>query len=1110
MADVTDRTATLSPRATSGPRSQTCEDEGDLPVDDPERYEQVAEHARGGLGRVVRAVDKRLGRTVAVKELLHRDEWHEARFVREALITARLEHPGIVPVHEAGRWPNGDPYYVMKLVEGRTLKELIGERETLRERLGLLPHVIAIADAVGYAHSEGVIHRDLKPSNVVVGAFGETIVVDWGLARDNKGAVPEPPGEHVAAGSSASTISGRVAGTPAYMAPEQARGEACDERVDVYAIGAVLYELLAGEPPYFDVSTEHPDAPEAVISHVLAGAPKALVDAPTELVDLVGKAMARDPAKRYADASELAEDLRRYQTGKLVSAHAYTTWHRIRRKLAQHRGVALMALVSALALAAVGVMSFRRVVDERDIAETERARAEDARSSAEDRKHALVLVQAETSLRKDPTAAVAWLKLYPLADRDRSEVVDVVDEAVSLGVARHVLRPGDWVYDARFTPDGRSIVASVRDGTVRIYDVATGASRVLGRTASEPVVLALSPDGKTAVTAGSLGDVVAWSLAGGSSRTLLDRGRAPVHIRFDPAGTRVAIEYEAGPVNLVGLDGTHQQVGPDAAMLVAVASNNWTHGVGVVGPNEVVAIDTAQTGPPRVIAHTERAVKYVGVSPRGDLAIVHDGLTVWGVPFTGGPLHKLADYDGMIDAVEWSPDMRTLALAGTRPELLLVDIAGGQTRTLRGHSDAIYSIQFTADGKTIVTAGDDGTARLWNVASGTSLELAGHDDDVYRARFSPDEKLVVTASVDGSLRVWPVAHSDARVLTEGAEIAMLEVAGDHALVATPTSLARWDLANGTREPLFSWADAHSLGIGVPSPDGELLVVPESDPLGAMELRRRVGAPLELRGHTGRLSREEFSHDSKTLYSASFDGTLRAWDVTTGASKLIVDGGEPIRKMTVARDGRVAAEIGDQLVMIERDGTRTLIGDGAPSCTNFIRFDPVDDHLVVARCDNSIAVIDGGHTIELPSEGRQLQRIVTSPDGKLIAGALGDRTVRVWSASGALVTVLKGHGDLVMDLAFSPDSREIATASYDKTIRVWQLDTGRHRVLRGHDGAVDRVAWPKPDELVSGSRDGTLRIWKVPSLEPPTAAELARRLETATTARIDDHDRATTD
>src|SRR5262245_34067036 len=149
-ADPNDRTATLQPTLPSqSPPARSTEDEA-LPVDTPDRYQQVGEHARGGLGRVMRAVDRRLGRTVAVKELLRQDEWHEARFVREALITARLEHPGIVPVHEAGRWPNGSPYYVMKLVEGRTLKELFAATKTLRDRIARLSHSIAIADTAGY------------------------------------------------------------------------------------------------------------------------------------------------------------------------------------------------------------------------------------------------------------------------------------------------------------------------------------------------------------------------------------------------------------------------------------------------------------------------------------------------------------------------------------------------------------------------------------------------------------------------------------------------------------------------------------------------------------------------------------------------------------------------------------------------------------------------------------------------------------------------------------------------------------------------------------------------------------------------------------------------
>src|SRR6188474_2886254 len=158
----------------------------------PQRYQIICEHGRGGLGRVSRAFDRDLGRDVALKELIARTSTSEIRFLREALITARLEHPGIVPVHEAGRWPDGTPFYAMKLVAGRPLRELIAERTTVAERIGLLHHVIAVADAIAYAHGRNIIHRDLKPANVIVGDFGETIVIDWGLAKELNSDATEP------------------------------------------------------------------------------------------------------------------------------------------------------------------------------------------------------------------------------------------------------------------------------------------------------------------------------------------------------------------------------------------------------------------------------------------------------------------------------------------------------------------------------------------------------------------------------------------------------------------------------------------------------------------------------------------------------------------------------------------------------------------------------------------------------------------------------------------------------------------------------------------------------------------------------------------------------
>src|SRR5687767_14386837 len=144
-----------------------------LQVRAPGRYETLVEHGRGGLGRVLRVHDRELGRTVAIKELLRRGRTAEVRFFREALITARLEHPGIVPVHEAGRWPDGTPFYAMKLVAGRPLAALLADARSPADRLGLLPHVIAVADALAYAHERDIIHRDLKPANVIVGDFGE-------------------------------------------------------------------------------------------------------------------------------------------------------------------------------------------------------------------------------------------------------------------------------------------------------------------------------------------------------------------------------------------------------------------------------------------------------------------------------------------------------------------------------------------------------------------------------------------------------------------------------------------------------------------------------------------------------------------------------------------------------------------------------------------------------------------------------------------------------------------------------------------------------------------------------------------------------------------------
>ena len=245
-------------------------EEGALPVLAPgQRYHAGDEIGRGGNARVLRAHDGRLDRHVVIKELLQRDPHAARRFLREARITARLQHPGIVPVHDVGRWPGDVLFYTMKEISGRTLGAALAGARTLADRLALLPALIAAGEAVAYAHSRGVIHRDLKPANVIVGEFGETVVIDWGLAKEtgSQDSGEDPPGPPPGSRGAGETLVGTVLGTPTYMPPEQARGEPVDSRADVYALGAILYHLLAGRPPYGGEGA----SARAVLDDVLGG-----------------------------------------------------------------------------------------------------------------------------------------------------------------------------------------------------------------------------------------------------------------------------------------------------------------------------------------------------------------------------------------------------------------------------------------------------------------------------------------------------------------------------------------------------------------------------------------------------------------------------------------------------------------------------------------------------------------------------------------------------------------------------------------------------------------------------------------------------------------------
>ena len=299
------------------------------------KYTSVKELARGGMGTVYLAEDRELNRLVAIKVLNTPEITDDLRnrMVREAQIIARLEHPGIVPVHDVGALPDGRVFYAMKFVRGSRLDEYAAQGASKRDRLRKFQ---AACDAVAFAHAHGVIHRDLKPQNIMIGSFGEVLVLDWGVAKILRKPVsleadtlliPAPE-----ATKNVDTSHGTIIGTRDYMSPEQARGEInqLNERADVYSLGAVLYFLLTDRTP----SEAKPRSINPKVSK------------PSEAICL--KAMAWSSDDRYSSASELSADIGRLLDAEPISAYQESAIEKVSRWVSKNRFLVLLVLAYLL------------------------------------------------------------------------------------------------------------------------------------------------------------------------------------------------------------------------------------------------------------------------------------------------------------------------------------------------------------------------------------------------------------------------------------------------------------------------------------------------------------------------------------------------------------------------------------------------------------------------------------------------------------------------------------------------------------------------------------------------------------------------------------------
>jgi tetratricopeptide (TPR) repeat protein/tRNA A-37 threonylcarbamoyl transferase component Bud32 len=350
-----------------------------------ERYRPLKFHARGGMGEVWLAQDRRIGRKVAVKKLRTERSGRQARFLVEAQVTGQLEHPSVVPLHDMGIDENGQPYYVMKFVQGRALGAAIAEFHAKRPGLDwasdvefrrLLETFVDVCNAVAYAHSKGVLHRDIKPDNIMLGHFGETLVVDWGLAKVM--GQPDDLGHSVvrlSGGASTATQDGAIVGSPFYMSPEGAQqgAEAIDRTSDVYLLGATLYEILTGKPPrqgssqweLIDLARKGRPTPPSKIDRSV----------PKALSAICMKAMAYRKEDRYPTPLALVQDVERYLAGEATSAYREPILARAARWVRRHRRGLLRAVALAL-VAALAIWGMSHAQEARMLAAREAARGE--------------------------------------------------------------------------------------------------------------------------------------------------------------------------------------------------------------------------------------------------------------------------------------------------------------------------------------------------------------------------------------------------------------------------------------------------------------------------------------------------------------------------------------------------------------------------------------------------------------------------------------------------------------------------------------------------------------------------------------------------------------
>lgn len=1033
------------------------------PSDAPD-YELIDVIGEGGMGVVYSARQSAIARTVAVKMLKKSDADSPAqreKFISEAVVTGELDHPNIVPIYDLGTNDSGALFYSMKKVKGTPWDDVL-KKKSLDENIGIL---IRVADAVAFAHANGVIHRDLKPENIMLGDYGEVLVMDWGLARISA-SFPN------AASVSQSDVMG---GTPAYMAPEMATGpiETVTTASDIYLLGAILYEIITGRPPH---------SGKTVMACLMAAAKNQIapVENPNELMDIALKAMSTKPADRHQSVHEFQEALRDYQS----HSESITLTDSAEKNLMRAESSGDYDLFSRAQYGFEEALSLwpdnkraARLLSATRLAYADAAHQRDdfdlglSLLDADNPQHAALRARLEAGQRERDSRVRRLAVLKRLVAALLLAVAGVVSVALVMVRAER---------DEAIAQRNR---AEEAEGVAQLnFEEAEAARQV----AEEERLRAEEEEAK-AIAAKEAEEYEAYVARIGLANAKITENA------FDRAA---ALLTECDP------DHIHWEWGR-LSYLCNLSARTW--------PTEA---------PVEAVAFSPTGELFASGDFAGKGRIVDRDT---------GQIVRTFDIGANVHGVAFDSTGARLAMGCGDGTVRIFRVSDGEPlSTLEAHTDGVLSVVFSQDGTRLLTAGYDNTVRVWDLPSGeVDQTLQGHNWWVWSAEFSPDDKRIVTASQDGKAIVWQLnSNGEYEYLTEFTQhrgpVYDAQFSPDGTTVATagydrrvlwwnPDDVQPVDV--GRRLDGLPDLPAPFVELGVHTgpvrsvsfaPDGKNLASGGEDNVIHLWCLNTDSPGKELRGHASHVRAIVYSADGEWLLSAGRDESIKLWQPRSYAEQRVFRDGESHDALLAAR----FSKDGKQLVLGSRDRTATLwdvasgelllrCAEGHEFLASSAVFFADGLRLATGAGDGTTLIWDvttGTQLFELEQTG-YTSALAVSPDGAWIVTGSDGNEVKVWNAhTGDLVTTLSGHQGPITAVQFSSDGRQLATGDDQGLGRLWKFDAESttwipEHWLEGHSRTITAMAFTDSDQvLVTASGDNTCGQWDV-----ATGLELRERV-----------------